>query len=520
MASLTRGVLAHSQSRQWAERCREQGLRLLERGLLVAAACHFEEWLWAVEPEGDPNQVVSALNALASAEQLRGEHGTALGWLRRAEPYLDSPALDPRQRIRYHLNRFVSLHWLGADGEARQVAEEAVRLAEALGSPDLAAAALLNRSAALAREQDWTGMREAAAEALEHYRRLGDPQGVVASLTNLGIAHLELGELSRARSALEEALALAEGMARVRGAGRFAPPPLGYILTELGRLSHQEGDLDGALRCAARALEALLADVATLDKEEVAKLSELFGRIFADRGEVHLALRYLNRAAAYFSQLGRVPEWQRVVDALQQVLQRRAGRLPPAPQLPVPGLDFLTAVLDMTDELETVDPYIRNHCERVAALAVLLGEALGLTPREIRLLRYAGRLHDLGKVAVDAQILAKPGPLTPREWERIRVHPVVGAEMLRPFGLEEEGLAAIRHHHERWDGTGYPDGLRGEEIPLLARILAVADVYDALTSDRVYRRAHGHWQALAILQEMAGSQLDPHLVRLLIDMHQ
>jgi len=163
--------------------------------------------------------------------------------------------------------------------------------------------------------------------------------------------------------------------------------------------------------------------------------------------------------------------------------------------------------------LEAKDPYTAHHSERVAAIALDLGRALGLSPGQMEALEKAARFHDVGKVAVPDSVLNKEGPLAPEEWERMRRHPEISVALLEP--LREHMAAAfpaILHHHERLDGSGYPAGLRGEEIPLLARVLAVADAYEAMTSDRPYRRGLDPEEALRRLKEEAGRQFDPEVV--------
>jgi len=158
---------------------------------------------------------------------------------------------------------------------------------------------------------------------------------------------------------------------------------------------------------------------------------------------------------------------------------------------------------------EMRDPYTAGHSYRVTLMALKIGEAMGLKADQLRALAQGGLVHDVGKIRVPDHILNKPGPLTPEERRIIEEHPVTGYEMCSRLGFMPEELAVIRHHHERWDGGGYPDGLRGTEIPLLARIVAVADVYDALTSRRAYREPWTHEQAREYVLANAGSQFDP-----------
>ncbi len=153
--------------------------------------------------------------------------------------------------------------------------------------------------------------------------------------------------------------------------------------------------------------------------------------------------------------------------------------------------------------IEAKDPYTEGHCDRLAAYSVALGRQLGLTEEHCVALHRAGVVHDIGKVAVPEHILLKPGPLEPEERKLMEQHPVIGERICSPLKAFRPVLPIIRHHHERMDGSGYPDGLKGEEIPLTARILQVVDIYDALTTERPYRKALTTREAFRILREEA-----------------
>lgn len=173
-----------------------------------------------------------------------------------------------------------------------------------------------------------------------------------------------------------------------------------------------------------------------------------------------------------------------------------------------------TVLFSLAASIEAKDPYTEGHCDRLSVYSVALGDRLGLS-EELRVaLRRGGVVHDLGKVAVPDQILLKPGPLTPEERLVMEKHPVTGERICAPlksFGLV---LPIIRHHHEKMDGTGYPDRLQGDQIPLTARILTVVDIYDALTTDRPYRRAMSEEQAFALMrEEVKRGWWDPALVK-------
>lgn len=165
--------------------------------------------------------------------------------------------------------------------------------------------------------------------------------------------------------------------------------------------------------------------------------------------------------------------------------------------------------------LELKDPYTRGHSERVAQYAVVLAESTSkLTKEELKLFNYSCLLHDIGKVHIPDRILTKPEKLTPDEYEIIKLHPVVGENAVKEVDVLKDGLCVIRSHHERWDGAGYPDQLEGEDIPILARITAIADAFDAMTSSRSYREALPLEEAFQRIIQGKGSQFDPNLVEL------
>jgi len=178
-------------------------------------------------------------------------------------------------------------------------------------------------------------------------------------------------------------------------------------------------------------------------------------------------------------------------------------------------------ILALGEAVEQRDALTAGHCERLALLSVALGTALGLERADLAALYRGGYLHDVGKVGIPDAILFKPGKLTTEEWEVMRSHPARGENICRGLPSLAPVLPVIRSHHERWDGSGYPDGLKGEEIPLLARVLQVADIYDALTSARPYKRAFAPEEATAILRsETRKGWRDPNVVEVFLSLHQ
>lgn len=168
--------------------------------------------------------------------------------------------------------------------------------------------------------------------------------------------------------------------------------------------------------------------------------------------------------------------------------------------------------------VEARDAYTKQHSNQVTEAAKIIADRYGCSKAEIDVLDFAGRLHDMGKIGIRDDILLKPGPLTPEEFEKIKEHPVIGENIIGQLGLWDREKIIIRHHHERYDGSGYPDGLAGENIPLLARILSVADVYDAMISGRPYRKEMPGDEVLHIIASERGRQFDPEIVDLFLEL--
>jgi ribonuclease P protein subunit RPR2 len=173
---------------------------------------------------------------------------------------------------------------------------------------------------------------------------------------------------------------------------------------------------------------------------------------------------------------------------------------------------YTATVRALSNAVEARDAYTGKHAERVAAYGIEIARALGLAHPDAPEIEFGFLLHDIGKVAIPDSILYKPGALTEEERTRMAKHPVIGAEIVRGIEFLQEPAKVVRSHHERWDGTGYPDGLRGEEIPLAARVFAVADVLDALTTDRPYRPASTFAKAREMIVAGSGTQFDPRVI--------
>ena len=169
--------------------------------------------------------------------------------------------------------------------------------------------------------------------------------------------------------------------------------------------------------------------------------------------------------------------------------------------------------------VEARDLYTREHSSRVTGISMIIGKQMGCGVEELDILNFAGHLHDIGKIGIRDDILLKPGRLTDEEFEKIKEHPTIGANILEQMGFWEKEREIIRCHHERYDGTGYPDGLKQDQIPLLARIMSVADVYDAMASDRAYRKRMEEELILKIINEGVGTQFDPDVVAAFMEVY-
>lgn len=336
---------------------------------------------------------------------------------------------------------------------------------------------------------DWGSAESALDQAGRVCERRGDRSNALIVELNRGRYHLARGNDHAALMALDRARGLSES-----GDGRFWYPE---IMKSYGTLFRRTGSVAKARSFLRRAEEeagkrgdrVLLADVA----REWAVLHR-------EDGDSRATLLALNEAHRLF----------REVKARRELadVDRRLSDL---------ESEYLTIVREWGESIESADAYTQGHCTRVAALACRLGQAAGLPEEDLRWFRMGALLHDVGKVAVPESVLKKPGRLTDEEFEVMKQHPEVGVELLRGIDFPWDVRPMIRHHHEKWIGGGYPAGIGGEEIPFAARILTVADVWDALTTTRSYRSAFDHDRAMSIMEEESGRTLDPALFALFRD---
>ena len=170
--------------------------------------------------------------------------------------------------------------------------------------------------------------------------------------------------------------------------------------------------------------------------------------------------------------------------------------------------------------LDARDTETEAHSRRVVQIALTLGMALGLPPADLRALEVGAMLHDVGKIGVPDSILRKPGPLTTDEWQVMRRHPEIGCDILAELGFLKTALPLVLHHHERWVGDGYPSRLRGNDIPLGARIFALADAYDVIRSRRPYKQPYSHRTAIDIIRRDTGTHFDPRVSQMFMELYE
>jgi putative nucleotidyltransferase with HDIG domain len=324
-----------------------------------------------------------------------------------------------------------------------------------------------------AQQKRWEDAERCYVLGLEIATRLGDLQQRGQILLTQAETQIARERYVAAQRNAEEALRIFDKLGVVRNKSE-AYRVLGVIYRLVDRKTLAEARLQSAMQLA-KAANAPLAE---------AEATREMAQLFRDLGRNQDALRMLNTAYRLFG-----------------ALDARADLFDIASRVEALEGTYLSIVHDWGQSIESADSYTHGHCERVAEYGVAVGRQLGLDAHDLTTLRLGAYLHDLGKVRIPHEILNKPGKLTAEEFELIKRHPIDGVELLEGIEFPWDIFPIIRSHHERDDGTGYPDGLRGEQIPLNAQIICIVDVYDALTTTRSYRGAMTHDQALGIIMK-------------------
>jgi len=359
---------------------------------------------------------------------------------------------------------------------------------------------------------------------IEHYRTLGRLHDVIVVLNNMGRLYVEMKRWIEAERAYAEAISIAEEIddLSVRigldvniaemWIARRDPAHARDALEDAARISSETGDeawlahiakLNGILRRdanAANEAERFFGRAVELAeaRQDVMLLAETLrerAELYRGEGRNREALQNLNRAHRLFEQLRAKRELANIDSSVSRLED-----------------DFINVVKRWGESIEAKDHYTQGHCVRVADLSCAIAQACGIEGQALFWFRVGALLHDVGKLVVPSEVLNKPGKLDENEWKLMRSHPSAGVDMLAGIDFPGDVRPIIESHHERWDGRGYPHALAGENIPLPARILAVADVYDALTSVRSYKKALSHEAALEIIRNDSGTAFDPAVV--------
>ncbi len=452
------------------------------RGDLEMAEHAYRESLTVAEASGRADQIASALNVLAMVQQAYGHVDEAESLYKRA--------LE------------LSIEY-GDDRLSAMIEQNYATLANIRGETDVALASY--------------------AAALQRYQRMGDDWACACARNNMGMAHTHRGEWAEAAEQFQLALesAARTGDAEIRGTLELNTADL-YL---------KSGDLDKAREHCASAF-AVFSRLQS--KTSLAETYKLFASIYRAAGKPHLAETHLSvivelarecedrllqaeieheRALLHVAEgrnrealisLNVAHEIFEAFKASRQILDidKRLDRIEDT---------FLEVVRAWGESIESKDHYTAGHCGRVADYACMLAEAVGFKGRDLNWIRMGGFLHDVGKTGVPSEVLNKAGKLTDEEFEQMKRHTVLGDAIISETPFPWDIRPIVRNHHERWDGTGYPDRLKGEQIPFTARILCVADIYDALTTARSYRSALSQEKALEIMESESGKTVDPKL---------
>ncbi|HMG69929.1 MAG TPA: HD domain-containing phosphohydrolase [Gemmatimonadaceae bacterium] len=464
---------------------------------------------------------LSALRWLGRAYLEQGNRGAAIDVLEAA--VAAATQAGSKSAIAHALNVVAIVHQTGGDldraelmyTEARLTAES-IRDAEALAMIDQ------NLGTVASIRGDMPQALEAFHRSLDGYRTLGMRDQAAQVLNNIGLAYSDLGELDRAEAAYTEAehafgeehdetnklnvalnqvqLCIATGrfqeaMERVEPllalTGEIAPSWRGEVFRHVGVIARERGDYVKAAEYLGRACEcAEEAEDLLLRADVTEQLAELYWTQKRHRD----MLANLNQSHALYSRL-------KAQHRVAQVERRNAAL----------EARFLEMAHQWGDSIESKDHYTQGHCQRVAFFACVLADTAGMDSRSLFWFRLGALLHDIGKIIVPTEVLNKASGLSEEEWAIMKRHPEAGLELVSDIDFPGDVRAIIRNHHERWDGSGYPDGLSGEEIPFAARILCVADVYDALTTARSYRDSLSHARAADEMRAQNG-QFDPRLL--------
>lgn len=432
------------------------------------------------ERSADLSGMAHASNWEAIAWLQRGQHERAEPEFRRARD-MALRAADDRLLAMISQNLGIIANTRGDLDAALEHYSASLHGYRTLGLREYLAPLLNNMGMAYAHLERWADAERAYAEAFELATACGDAPTALMIRVNITDMWLARGDVTRAAGYCAEVSAEAQAQGDQRALGEAAKHR-GIIARRKGRLADAERHLRDAHDSAMAREDLLLAAEAA---REQAELYELEGRSRDTLQALLLAHRLFTRLRA-----------RRELANLEQRVARLETR-------------FVDVARRWAETIESKDPYTRGHCDRVADLACALAREVGFDEITMFWFRMGALLHDVGKIVVPTEVLNKAGRLTPEERELMERHPEAGVDLLRDIEFPWDIVPMIRGHHERWDGTGYPDRLAADAIPRSARVLCIADVYDALTTDRPYRKAFTRERALEIMAADSGKIFEP-----------
>jgi putative nucleotidyltransferase with HDIG domain len=453
-----------------------------EQGDSEAAADCYEASRAVAEAQGAAGGVAYALCALGSVQQLWGKLEAAESLYEEARELAERVG-DARLLGMIEHNLSLVARTRGDLNLALYLARIALGRFQDVNDPAATAQVLANTGVVRGYLEQWDEAEAMLDRAADLCDAASDRRGRMRIEVSRSELHLRRGDLFRARESCDAAFEIGSRLGERLALGEIFKN-YGVIFREMGKYSLAETHLQQAAEAAEVYTNPLLAAEA---QRELAELFQLQNR---NREALH-ALNYAHRIFDDLRARRNVADVNRRIRQLEEV--------------------YLAVMRRWGESIESQDHYTAGHCDRVADLSSMLARALGFDEHTITWLRMGAFLHDVGKVEVPPEILNKEDRLTPEEWEIMRRHPLAGVELLRDVDFPWDVRPLVRSHHEHWDGGGYPDGLRGKAIPLSARILCIADVYDALTTRRAYRESHTPHEALSIMRADAGRIFDPEL---------
>ncbi len=434
------------------------------------------------ELQGDRTNIAHALNSMGILDRDRGRLDRALERFDAARRIAEAEG-DLRLVAMVEQNMGVIANIQGDLPRARSHYRRSLEGYRAAGEEAFLGSLLNNLGMLHTDLGEWEEAEQVLGEAAAHCERMGDAATWVRVEINRAELCVHTGDLARAREYCDSAFELANRLGQ-----RTAMPEIykwyGIIFRETGKFNLAETHLRQASELAERLVDPLLT----------AEVKRELAWVYRAQDRNREALQALTHARRVFEELRAERELDEVERRIREIEEL-----------------YFQIVRKWGESIESKDRYTAGHCQRVADYSCMLARGLGFDERTLIWFRMGAVLHDVGKTIVPESILNKPGPLTPEEWEIMRRHTIAGVELLSDIDFPWDIRPMVRSHHEHWDGGGYPDGLKGEEIPLAARILCVADVFDALTTARSYRSAYTVEEALEIMARDAGRIFDPAL---------